>query len=348
MATPGTALSEPDPAWDRLARRVGVPPFSRPGWVQAWTAMTRFAPDLVRVERDGELVGLLPTVRRGGGLATAADWHVPVLEAVALDATALRDLAEAAISGRFRVSLASCDSLGATAAAFRKAFAAHGFVVRERPQMHSPFIDLRAGRAAYEATLDSKRMRELARRRRRLQEEGAVTIGVDDGSTDLEAALTEGFAVEGSGWKGAAGTAIRSAPATEHFYRTVARWAAAEGLLRLSFLRVAGRAIGFDLALVSGGREWLLKTGYSPAWARFSPGSQLRAAAIDRAFDEGLTHYEFAGSADPWKLEWTGTKREIVLIDGFAPTIRGRACLVGSRLARRIRTVTSKTTRRTR
>ncbi len=324
-----TAPAVHDAWWDGLAVATGAPPFTRPGWVRAWCEMTGRTPVTAAV--DG---AVLPLVRRGGGVATAADWHVPLAGAAAVDAGALTRLAGSVVPAHHRVTLDFCDAAGPTAAAFRAAMAGHGFTVHERLRMRSPFVDLGVGREAYRAGLDGKKLRELGRRRRRLGEEGAVAVSVEDGSVDLDAALTAGFAVEGAGWKGARGTAIRSHAATERFYRRVAAWAAAEGMLRLRFLRVDGAAIAFDLALVAAGREWLLKTGYSPDWSRFAPGALLREAAIDDAFARGLSRYEFAGRADPWKLEWTGTTRDVVRIDGFAPDGRGRVLAAAAGAAR--------------
>ena len=327
--------------WNGLVSLAGVPPFAHSGWVVPWSAMVGRRLEMMVVRREGRPVAALPMIRRGGGVASAADWHVPILEAAAVDADALDTLARTITAGRRRVIVDFCDAHGATAAAFRRVLTAEGFIVRERVRMCSPYIELAGdgARERFHGSLGGKKRRELRRRLRRLEEEGDVEITIEDGSADLSRLLDEGFAVEGSGWKGAAGTAIRSRPRVDRFYREVARWASGQGWLRLGFLRVDGRAIAFDLSIVAGNTEWLLKTGYSPAWARYAPGSLLRAAAIERAFAQGLASYEFAGSAEPWKLEWTNTCRDIVMIDGFAPTPAGRTLLIGARVARRIRTL---------
>ena len=67
--------------------------------------------------------------------------------------------------------------------------------------------------------------------------------------TDLEADLTDGFRVEGSGWKGRSGTAIVSAPETETFYRGVARAFQRRNELRLSRIVLDGTTVAFDLCL---------------------------------------------------------------------------------------------------
>ena len=48
-------------------------------------------------------------------------------------------------------------------------------------------------------------------------------------------------------------------------------------------------------------------------------------AAFRRAFAVGLREYDFVGTDDPWKLEWTDTVRERVLFEAFRDTPLGRA-----------------------
>jgi hypothetical protein len=46
---------------------------------------------------------------------------------------------------------------------------------------------------------------------------------------------------------------------------------------------------------------------------------------IERAFQIGLSSYEFLGADEPWKLEWTDTVRERSLVQVFAPSLPGKA-----------------------
>jgi CelD/BcsL family acetyltransferase involved in cellulose biosynthesis len=197
-----------------------------------------------------------------------------------------------------------------------------GYCVTERTVLRSPYIGLRGTWDEYWAGLPSKRRSDLRRRRRRLEEEGEVALEIHDGSTRLAELLDEGFAVEASGWKGADGTAI-IAEGTEPLYRQAAEWAASAGTLRLGFLRLNGHAIAFDYCFESGGRHYLVKTGYRPGYSAYAPGKLLRAFMIERAFAEGIAVYDFAGDDDPWKLEWTDTARTTVTITAFARSVRG-------------------------
>lgn len=329
--------------WQALADRVSADPFSRPEWVRAW-ADTIGSEPIVAVVRNGErLDAAYPMVPgRGRALRSAADWHVPHLDAVG-DPESVAMLMAGVVARSRRVSFDF--ATGATAAAARAALNEAGFVVRERVRQSSPWIDLGIGWESYRAALPTRKWSEIRRRRRRLDEEGTVAYEQSDGSGDLERLLDEGLAVEGSGWKDAAGTAVRSDPKVEAFYRRVARWAADTGMLRLHFLRLDGRAIAFDLAFVANGAEWLLKTGFDPALFAFSPGSLLRAEVLECSFASGALRYEFLGASAPWKLEWADVTRDVVVCDGFSPDLRGRAAHLGARLARKVRVM--RTGRRT-
>lgn len=325
--TPGLAAE-----WSALADALAVDPFSRPEWVAAWSAMAGIPPTIATVRREGVLLGLYPVLGSGRRRHAAADWHTPHLDVVAAGA-AREEVAAAVLAGAGHVVFDF--ATGATAAAARAALGTAGFRTRERVRQRSPWIDLGEGWDAYRERIPTRKWRELRRRRRRLDEEGVVNYQGHEGCDELDHLLSDGFAVEGSGWKDRAGTSIRSSAGVEEFYRTVARWAGARGMLRLHFLRLDGRPIAFDLALVASGAEWLLKTGFDPALAAFSPGAQLRAEVLERAFAAGLHRYEFLGGEAPWKAEWTDLTRPVVRIDGFAPGPAGFAADMAARVQRR-------------
>ena len=115
-----------------------------------------------------------------------------------------------------------------------------------------------------------------------------MDIEVLDGAVDLDGAIDTILAIEASGWKGRAGTAVAFKPADEAFYRALARWAAAKGWLRLSFLRLDGQAIAFHYSLQARGVIYALKIGYSEQFAAQAPGKILLVAEIERAFPRAV------------------------------------------------------------
>ena len=321
--------------WDRMAVATAASPFARPGWCLAWAEAFGHPLRVAAVHRDGTLAALLPIVPGRRRIRTAADWHVPYTEAVAWDDADLAALFDGLASlGRLAVDFVVEGSATERVAAAALA----GRPSRRILRLRSPFLDTSRSFDGYCDQLDSKKLRELRRRRRRLEEaHGEVRYEVVDGAGDWEDALVEGIAIEASGWKGDEGTAVASDDAIEGFYRSLTAWAASAKLLEIGLLRAGSRAVAFDLALADGTSTWLLKTGYDEAFARFGPGSQLRFEAIRRAFELGLSRYEFTGEVEPWKDEWTATRRRIVLVEAFEPGLRGSVALLATRLGRAVR-----------
>ena len=317
----GTIAAE----WDALAEETGAAPFLRPGWIAAWSdAFGAGRLHVLTSRRAGELRGVLPLHVSRGHVRGAANWHSPEFGAVARDEDAAAELASSLARLRpRRLTLPFLDPDGLTHAAVARALAGTGYRPLVRVLEEQPWVDLAAGREAFEAGLDAKFLRDLRRRRRKLDEAGTVEVDVRDGSERLDALLDEGLRLEPSGWKGR--TAIAASPATLAFYRSVCGWAAARGWLRLAFLRVDGRAIAFELALEQRRSWWFLKGGFDRAWHRYAPGRLLVHAMLERAFERRLATFELLGGAEPWKLEWTRALRPRVQLQAFAPSLAGRA-----------------------
>jgi CelD/BcsL family acetyltransferase involved in cellulose biosynthesis len=322
-----SAIAPLAPDWDDLADRTGAAPFTRPGWLETW--WRAFGDGLGRLEvlalrREGRLAGVLPLVRRRGRLgSTTNDWmsaYDPPVE----DADAAGALAGAAFASRpRRVELRHLHVGHPVRAACRAAAAACGYRLVDGPAERAPYVDLSGGWEDYRAGRDRKLLSELRRRRRRLEEQGTLSLDVEDGSERLAELLDEGFALEAAAWKGQAGTAIVSDPATLRLYREGAEWASRRGILRLAFLRLDGRPLAFDYCLEEAGVHYLLKIGYDPEFRRYGPGVIMREAMVSRAFSAGLSRYEFLGIDMAFKLDWTRSVWEKPWLRAYAPSLRG-------------------------
>ena len=224
--------------------------------------------------------------------------------------------------------------------ALRAAARAAGYTLLERPDERSPYVELSGSFDDYVATLDRHHVKETLRRRRRLEELGKVEFSVEDGSVRLDEQLAEGWPVEGSGWKRESGTAIDSQPDTLGFYTEIAHWAAGRGTLRLAFLRLDGRAIAFELALEDNDVYAILKGGFDVDLRKYGPGGLITYDELSRAFERGLTRYEFLGTDEAYKTVWTPAVHERRVLQAFARTPAGmleRAAYLHARpLARRL------------
>jgi CelD/BcsL family acetyltransferase involved in cellulose biosynthesis len=310
--------------WERLADATDAGPFVRPGWFQAWAHAfgDGDTPVALCLRRDA----VLCLVRGRGALRSPTNWHSPAYGPVACDGDAARALAGVVVEAAPSVlDVSFLDPGEPFAAAILDEARDSRRRVIARPVLRSPYVDLDGDFESFEAKLDSKFKREAKRRRRKLGEEGEVTVAFEDGRTDLDRLLDEGFAIERSGWKAERGTAIAQSAETDRFYRDVAAWAAERGWLQLGFLRLDGRAIAFSYSLVVAGTVYVVKVGFDSELRRYAPGTILTREAIERAYSQGLRGYDFLGAEDRYKLDWTDDVRERIRVQAFGRTGRGMA-----------------------
>jgi CelD/BcsL family acetyltransferase involved in cellulose biosynthesis len=310
-------------AWEELAERANAAPFLRPGWFEAWAGAFGEPIELLTTEAEARVTGAFPYLRTAEGVRSATNPHTPAPGLLAENEAAARDLADRLFSLGGRVALGYLDA--ASEAIFHDAARRAGCVVVTRPLAYRLFLELEGSWESFEGSLPTRLVRDVRRRRRKLEELGEVTLEVADGSERLDELLTAGFRLEASGWKAAQGTAIVSSEETRRFYEAIARWSAEHGWLRLFFLRVGGRPIAFQLALEHSRTHYFLKGGYDPADSAYSPGKLLLHATLAHALERGLERYELMGDVEPWKLEWTKTMEERISLEAFRRTPRGLA-----------------------
>ena len=311
--------------WERLARQTKASPFLWPGWIGAWwRAFGAGQLEILTTYEGDVLAGVLPLYRFRSGLSSTTNPHTPLFGFLAANQGATRQLSKALFARRpHRIELSFLSSTEAGVPLTLAAAEAARYRVLTESVQAAPYVDTDRTWESYEGALRRKFRGELRRRRRRLEEEGQLTLEISTGVERLDELLEEGFLVEGSGWKGDYGTSIGSHPRTRRFYTEAARWAAEHGWLRLAFLRLDGRAIAFDYCFECNRVHYLLKTGYDPAYRKFAPGMIIRHLMLKRAFAEDITTYDFLGEDYTWKREWTSNQQERVFLHMFAPTPLG-------------------------
>jgi CelD/BcsL family acetyltransferase involved in cellulose biosynthesis len=311
--------------WDELAARTGASPFARPGWFGVWwNAFGRGRLHVATLRRHGRLAAVAPLYRHRGTLLAVANVHSPHFGPLAEDAQAERELAGRIFgSNPLHTSLCYVDAATPGYRTLERSAQAARRRLFTVTMQRSPFVETNGSWEEFEAGLSAKFVRDLRRRRRQLDAEGDVVIEIADGSERLPELLAEAFRLEPSGWKEKRGTAIVSNAKTRRFYGELAEWAAAEGWLRLAFLRLDGRPLAFQYVLEHNGRWYFLKGGVDPSERRYAPGKILAHAMIERAFEQGLDSFEFLGADEHWKSDWQPAYRELVLQHTFVRTPLG-------------------------
>ncbi len=322
-------------SWGALADRLAAPPALYPGYVASWVAAYS-APERLRVVtvwRGDRLAAVLPLVLDRSHRSTVAMREVEETGLLSDGPDSALAAARGALGiGVGRVLLRPVVAGSPTHRAFVAATEGGGGATLARPVDEQPVVDIAGPWEPYWRGLSRNTRSDVARRRRRLAEAGEVRIEVLDGGEGLEAALDTAMLIETSGWKGRAGTALASRPDEERFHRLQAIWASRRGWFRLTFLRLDGRPIAFHSSLQAHGVLYPLKIGYVEDMAAHSPGTILMAAEIERAFAEGLSRFDFAGSAADYKNRWSTGSRGLIELSAFPPGVAGRAAWAAARV----------------
>jgi CelD/BcsL family acetyltransferase involved in cellulose biosynthesis len=174
----------------------------------------------------------------------------------------------------------------------------------------APYLTLQRSVESFLKSLSANRRSTLNRKRRKLESRGALAFhSVYPDEEAVLGTLADFERLENAGWKGRRGSAIAKRPGFHHFFATALADMARGRRVRVDRLSVDGMLIAMQFGLVSSNRYFLIKPTYDEALKEHSPGSILTFEAIKRSIAEGLETYEFLGSEDPWKLQWTRTVR---------------------------------------
>ena len=135
----------------------------------------------------------------------------------------------------------------------------------------------------FEVHWRSKKLKELRRLRRKLEETGPVAFRTARTPVDINEALERFFALEASGWKGRSGTALVQDAGRATFVRSMLRDLGLTGKVRIDGLYIEDTMVAGAISLVSGGTVAFWKIAYDEAFARLSPGVLL-TQDLTRAF----------------------------------------------------------------
>jgi len=272
-------------AWRALAARALEPNvFFEPGFALALARHGATHPRLVAIWRDGsrrELVGLFPLAATTRGLAHIwRDAQTPL-------ATPLidRDFADSALRALFAhlrkteravgLVLPRVMQSGATLRAITFAAGDSGRDVEtlcafERAALFAGSdADALARRGA-----SNHALRELYRRRRRLEERGAVAFDLIGDPSGLENALEEFLALEASGWKASRGALSRD-PNLTQFARKATQRMARSGQCMIARLALDGQPLAIGIVFQSGERAYFWKIAFDERFRAFAPGIDL-------------------------------------------------------------------------
>jgi CelD/BcsL family acetyltransferase involved in cellulose biosynthesis len=190
-----------------------------------------------------------------------------------------------------------------------------GSPLRVIERVESPVLELDGDwDDVYRAKVSAKKRTEDRRRVRNLARLGTVEVSVARTRSELEAALEDAFALHLLRWRGRPDGSELATPLGRRFVRAALLALAEVDAPRIVTKKVDGRPIAFKVLFLLEGRIYFYRSGFDPAFARFSPGVLTTLASIEVGAREGATRVEFLGGAERYKLE---------LADRFDPMYEG-------------------------
>ena len=317
-------------AWERLIARASEPnPFFEPWFLipslQQWGANERAV--IKAWYHDGVLSGLVPIVRTaryyGHSVTHAKAWlHANAFCGVPLIAAGQEDAFWSALLRHFDRSarralflhLPLLPAEGPAHAALERVLAASGRAHYTVAEEHRALLTGAASAADYlAAAMSAKKRKELRRQHNRLTEEGALTFERVEDAAGLAAWIAEFLALEAAGWKGAADSALASAPETATLFSEALAGAAAAGRLERLALRCDGRAVAMLANFLTAPGAYSFKTAFDEDYARFSPGMLLQLENLALLERPGIVWADSCAAQGHPMIErlWRGHRRMI-------------------------------------
>jgi len=319
--------------WDRLA--AGAAPMQQYAWAEAFVATYWEYGEVLTVhagpaEAPAALAALVRPHAGGPVEALGVRQLFEPMDFLHSGESSLHTLALALMERREALHLPRMPADSLASEVLQRAWRGRG-LVRVAPTDGYPVLALDDDWKEPERTLNAGRRSDFRRALRRAQRFGEPTFELRlPLPHELPALLEQAWLVEGAGWKGQRGTALRCDQRRGAFFRRYAAAAAARGLLRLAFMRIDGRPIAMQLAVESDDRLWLLKIGYDEHYAACSPGQQLMLYVAGAAARRGLKSVEFLGDPEPWTRFWTAAMRPCVALRAYPLTRQGVGLLANN------------------
>lgn len=290
LDAPGPGLAA---QWDDLAAHATEPnPFAERWFIEASAPLADMSARLLAVHDRDTLIGLLPLTRAGRygrmPLPHVENWqHYHAFLGTPLLRAGHEQIAWTRILGALDADPASTGLIHLTnltengpvhAALLQAANRPCDTVHRiERALLQSDLDP----QSYYAQTVRKKKRKEIGRLQSRLAEIGAIATHRLSESDDLAPWIDTFLALERSGWKGRAGSALACDPDTARFFRDALHGARAAGKLEMLRLDVGDRPIAVLVNFLTPPGSFSFKTAFDEDFARYSPGVLIQLANLD-------------------------------------------------------------------
>jgi CelD/BcsL family acetyltransferase involved in cellulose biosynthesis len=319
--------------WDAFVEGSFTTTFSRSAWCLAW--LDAFVPQrlaVITARAHHRLVGVLPLVRirtdaRGLFLtlvtplpAARADYQPPIVDPdmapvvlpAMLDA-ALRYFGRHGVYWWPRIP-ASDPSLEV----LRAYLAAHDMPYAEERETTPRLRLVGETYTGAEKFWHANHRIDVRRRRKRLAEQGPVSLWQPATLAEAETALAAFFQVYDEKWVAQGYPGRFQDGAERRFYQSLVQRLWGRGL-HFSTVRCGSTDVSYHFGFLSGGWLQWYRSAYRPEFAAFSPGKVHLALLVEEGYREQWKGIDFLLGTESYKLSWSNESGEVVYIHaGFS------------------------------
>ncbi len=320
--------------WDALAV-ARARPFSSPGWMLAWWRQARprrATLRIVAVWEDDELAGVLPFfaertrvgIVRYRLLASTIAANTEPLAKAGSEPQVASLASEALAAGSPTADVISFHGLpvGSPWPALLGVgdVSPRGARVWRGSRMRAPRLTLEHG--TYDdwfADLSRHRRAEFRRRRRRLEERGAVAR-LAESEEEVVAGLRDFAMLHHERWERKGGSGVLT-PRIEAMLADAAHQLAPLGRLRLWSIEAGGDPVSSHLFVGAGGTLSYWLGGFDPRWAPYGPAIETVRAAIQHAWTVGDRVVDLGPGGQNYKYTFADGEDAVENVD-LAPRSR--------------------------
>lgn len=279
--------------------------FSLPGWMEAWWLHfgAGYEQFIMVLRHDGNVVGICPFKRRARTVSFIGDASVcDYLDFVTVSGKEPvffeKLIGECAARGIDRLELGTLRPDSAAERFLLPLAESHGFNVERQEADVSYEMDLPESYKTYLDGLAAKQRHELLRKERNLEMEAGISFGLlrDDeaGAGDIESFLN----LMTVSRKDKAGFLTEN---MKGFFMSVCRAMAANGILRLGFLKLGVKPVAAVLGFEYNNYVYLYNSGYDPDYTNLSVGLISKLAFIRWSIENHKRGFDFLKGAEVYK-----------------------------------------------
>ena len=140
--------------------------------------------------------------------------------------------------------------------------------------------------------------RKMNRLMRGFERLGEVTWEFCSAESDYESLAKQFLRIEGSGWKGKAGTALASNASTKNFFMSLIQQSSRVGKVRFVTLLLDQEPIAMICNIQSGEFVYSYKTAFDEAYAKYSPGIQVELKNLECLHRDGIQRSDSCSAPD--------------------------------------------------